>query len=132
MPLMPFTVESIATIDGGRIKTAIEMEIRRLQNDCADRPSVEKARVVTLQIEISPVLNLETGNFESCDVRFVIVGVTPKRISKPYNMKVSGQRLLFNELSPRDVDQMTFEDAQDESGAPIRSIEEGRRTASAR
>lgn len=132
MPLKKFDFSSLIDLDGGRVKTAVELAIKRCELDCSDRPGLKKARRVSLNIDITPVIG-EEGNLESCDLVFQVVDTTPKRTSKVYNMKATGQGLLFNEMSPEDHGQLTFEDAEsDENAAPVRSINEGRRAASAR
>ena len=41
----------------------------------------------------------------------VLVFSAPARESRSYNMRAKNRGLLFNELSPEDVDQMTIDDA---------------------
>ena len=48
MSLKKFTIESLATIDGGRVKVAVETAIRQCVADCYDRAALKDGRKVTL------------------------------------------------------------------------------------
>lgn len=67
---------------------------------------MKKARKVTLEITITPEIDGE--RLDSCTVEFDIKERIPARSSKAYNMRAGHGGLLFNELSPDDVDQGTI------------------------
>lgn len=106
MPLETFNTASLANLDGGRIRQGLDLAIARAQSDCADRPGLKKGRRVTLEITITPVQ--EGDSLDSCTVEFDIKERIPARSSKSYNMRAGSGGLLFNELSPEDVDQGTI------------------------
>lgn len=107
MTLQKFDFGTVATIDDGRIREALDQAIRRCELDCKDRPNVSKERCVTLKINLTPVPS-ETGDLDSVDVAFAIGDALPRRASKTYNMRAARGGLLFNEMSPDDVNQMTL------------------------
>ena len=107
MTLQKFEFETVATIDDGRIREALDQAIRRCELDCKDRPNLNTARCVTLKINLTPVPS-EAGDLDSVDVAFAIGDALPRRASKTYNMRATRGGLLFNELSPDDVNQMTL------------------------
>lgn len=109
MPLEPFKCESLASIDSGRIGVAIDQAVARAHRDCADRPGVEKPRVVTLQIVLIPVAQDGQGDLDSVNVEFRVRESIPLRSSKRYNMRSDGRELRYNELSPEDHAQTTIE-----------------------
>jgi hypothetical protein len=107
MPLEVFNTAALSIIDGGRIRTGLDLALKRVCEDCNDRPFLKKSRKVTLEIEITPVPDGE--GLDSCSVEFKIRERIPARSSKSYNMRAgNGGGLLFNELSPEDVDQGTI------------------------
>lgn len=106
MPLETFNTAYLAHIDGGRVRVGLDEAIRRAYSDCEDRPGLKKARKVTLEITITP--EIEGENLDSCTVEFDVKERIPARSSKSYNMRAGSGGLLFNELSPEDVDQGTI------------------------
>ncbi len=108
MGLQNFNLESLSTIDGGRIKEAFEQLVKRCEGDCKDRPALTTARTIGLVVKFEPVPN-DFGDLDSVNVTFDIKESLPKRSSKPYNMRAVPGGLLFNEMSPEDVDQGTLE-----------------------
>lgn len=118
MPLEVFNTESLARLDGGRLRVGLDLALKRLVDDCADRPGLKKARRVTLEIEILPVME-GGGELDSVIVEFGIKERIPARSSKAYNMRAGHDgALLFNELAPEDVDQGTI---------PIGSVGDGKK-----
>lgn len=110
MAVEKFELRSLVDLDSGRIRTAFEQALTRCLTDCRDRPAVTDARKITLAVAMAPVLDPD-GEMESCNVQFQITDSVPKRKSKVYNMKSSRGGLLFNELSPDDVNQRTLDEA---------------------
>lgn len=108
MALEKFSLASLATIDSGRVKVAFDQALRRVEEDCRDRPIVDTARKVTITAIIKPNAT-EAGELASCDLRVEISDNLPKRQSQTYNMASTPGGLLYDELSPEDVDQKTLE-----------------------
>ncbi len=120
MALEKFTIETLATMDGGRIKEAFEQALARARIDCADRPGVPSSRKVMLVATMAPVCT-PAGALESCSISFEISDTLPKRVSNTYDMKAVRGGLLFNEVSRDDVNQMTI----DETGPQRLAVREG-------
>jgi hypothetical protein len=110
MAVEKFNLASLVGIDAGRIKEAFEQAVRRCEDDCRDRPAVDRDRTVTLRASFRPVVG-DNGELESCNVDFEINDNIPKRRSKVYNMKAGRHGLLFNELSPEEIRQGTLDEA---------------------
>lgn len=110
MAIERFNLGSLSALDGGRVREAFEQALKRCEADCKDRPALKDPRRVSLTATITPVVG-DDGNLESCDVQFQIVDSIPKRKSKVYNMKSTASGLLFNELSPEDINQRTLDEA---------------------
>jgi hypothetical protein len=109
MAVEKFTLASLIDIDGGRIREAWEQALRRCRDDCHDRPGVAKGRKVTLHAILTPVCEPD-GSLGSVDVSFEIDDSLPKRQSPSYNMRAARGGLLFNELSPDDINQRTLDE----------------------
>lgn len=105
--LEKFTLATIAEMDGGRIKTAFEQALKRIEADCKDRPGVKAARKLELVLTMTPIA--DDGELDSVDVTFRIKDAVPKRESKSYNMQAVAGGLLFNDASPEDVRQMSLD-----------------------
>lgn len=106
-----FEMKSLATIDGGRINAAFERELKRIREDCIDRPGLKRPRQVQLMVTLSPVMDDNGTDLASCNVQFQIKSSLPKRESKVFNMTADRRGdLLFNELSPEDVRQRTIDE----------------------
>lgn len=105
--LEKFTLATIADMDGGRIRTAFEQALKRIEADCKDRPGVKAARKLELVLTMTPVA--DDGDLDSVNVTFRIKDSVPKRESKSYNMQAVPGGLLFNDASPEDVHQMSLD-----------------------
>lgn len=107
--LEKFDLAKLAEIDGGRIAIAFEQALKRVAMDCDDRPGEKKARTITLQLSISPKLDVD-GLADECDVQATVSDSVPKRKSKVYNMSMrKGGHLLFQPDSVDDHTQETME-----------------------
>ncbi len=109
MTVEKFDLSSLVTIDEGRVRDLFEQALKRCRDDCHERPGVSKARKVTLSATLTPVCSPE-GAMGSCDVQFEVDDSLPKRVSPCYNMKAARGGLLFNEMSPDDINQGTLDD----------------------
>src|SRR5262245_48801424 len=123
MPLQKFQIESLATIDEGRIKAAFEQLLHDLVQDCHDRPELESSRKLTLTVTVKPS-TMERGELRAVDLAFDLKPTTPKRESRTYNMMTVRGGIAYNELSPNEARQRTLDDVpgpraeKPEEGAP--------------
>lgn len=106
--LEKFQLEALADIDGGRINVAFAQALARVIADCDDRPGDDKARTVTLTLEVKPVLDA-SGVCDDAKVQVIISDSIPKRKSKIFDMAMqktkSGMQLLYRPDSLEDVEQ---------------------------
>lgn len=107
MATMRFGLGSLAMIDGGRVRLAFDDAIKRCEDDCIDRPGEKAARTVKLTIELTPRID-PSGALDSVDATCRVTDAVPMRRSRSYNLRVSGQGLLFDELSVADAHQGTL------------------------
>lgn len=110
--LKKLTLESLAEIDGGRLKIAFEQALKRIIEDCEDRPGVKKARTLNLQLDVLPAPDA-TGVCDDAKVQATITDNVPKRKTKIWDMSLrKGGHLLFRPDSLDDVEQqaMDFDD----------------------
>jgi hypothetical protein len=109
------TLDSLKALDGGKAWHAFQTHIKRAALDCMDRPGDGKGRKVTLELELTPVMEADGDCVEvACTIR--AASVVPKHQTKPYSfgLRRNGS-LVFNEDSPTSVNQMTMlEDEESE------------------
>lgn len=107
--LEKFSLASLSTIDGERIAIAFEQALKRVVQDCDDRPGEKKERTVTLTLAVKPRLDVD-GLCEDCDIQVAVTDSVPKRKSKVYNMSLrKGGHLLYNNESLDNVEQDTMD-----------------------
>ena len=82
MALQPFDLAALTELDGCRIRTAFDLALARLTEDCKDRPAVKARRSVTLTVSLIPVPNDE-GDLGSVDVDCQLNEKIPKNPPAP-------------------------------------------------
>lgn len=111
--LRQLTLESMALADDGRIKAAVDLHLKKLIDDCMDRPGSDMARTLTLELFVVPQLDPDTGQCDDVNIEFQIGSKVPKHRSRPINCKTrkskDGPMVLFNDLSEADADQKTLD-----------------------
>jgi hypothetical protein len=106
------TLDAIANLDGGRVRAAFDQALKRLREDCQDRPALATARKLRMDVILIPTVD-EEGNLADVDVRFTMRDTIPARESKAYRMAaLHDGSLVFNELSPTDPGQMTIDEIE--------------------
>jgi hypothetical protein len=119
MSFVELTLASIEDIDDGRVARAYAHELKRIVQDCMDRPGDKNARTVTLKAKVTPIPSTEAGILEmdGAEVEFMIEGSVPKRKSKTYSLRANKQgQLSYSSNSPENADQTTFMDVDPETG----------------
>lgn len=107
--LKELTLATLAEIDGGRLAIAFAQALKRCAEDCDDRPGEKKARNVSLNVSVTPILD-EDGMCDDCDVQVNIADSVPKRKSKAYNCSLrKGGHLMFHPDSLDNHEQHTIE-----------------------
>ncbi len=110
MGLERFEFESLAVLDGGRIKEAFMQALRRCESDCRDRPLLEKARTITLEMVLEPRVDEDTGALIEMVAQFRVKDRNPVRESKVYHLNAKGAGLFFNADAPEDPRQLTIDE----------------------
>lgn len=107
--LEKFTLGSLSTMDGERIAIAFEQALKRVVQDCDDRPGEKKERTVTLTLAVKPVLDAD-GMCDDCKVQVAVTDSVPTRKSKVYDMAIKkGGHLVYNNESLDNVSQETMD-----------------------
>jgi hypothetical protein len=112
--LHQFTLENLARLDNGKAAAALDQHIRRAAADCMDRPADPKARVITLQIDLEPVL--DTGDLSCSEVKAQIhvTSKVPSHKTRVYSLGLRRNGvLIFSEDSPDNINQTTLLDGPD-------------------
>ena len=108
MSVLALTLESIAEIDGGKVKAALDKHLKRAATDCYDRPGDNKPRKVTLEIAVVPVL-ADDGSCSEVKAQMHVGSAVPKHRTRVISLGLSPNGTLkFNPDSPESIDQTTF------------------------
>ena len=122
MAMLQLNLENLAELDDGRVAIAFGQALKRAADDCIDRPGDKKARVISLEAHVIPVIDADTGQCEGAHIEFQIKHKLPVRKSKTYSFEIKkGGHLWFSSESPDDVDQLTFADVDPETGKARRT-----------
>lgn len=125
---MNLNLAALSHIDSGKVNLAFQRAIEDCLRDVVDRPRDKKARKITMEFSIVPVLGedpadenklLATGTTGEIKIRTSI----PDRITKPYSFALTETKdamgnpkptAYFSLNSPENVDQLTFADTASE------------------
>lgn len=119
MALQRFDLAALESLDGGRVARAFAHALSRCVEDCRDRPNLEEARKLKLELRCTPVADEETGELAGVDLEFHVSENSPTRKSRPYTMRArAGGQLEFNDLAPDNPDQQTIDEV------PMRKVGE--------
>lgn len=113
MAIREFVISDLSEIDNGRISEALKLELKRVLDDCRDRPTLDKSRKIKLQIEVSPTADPKTYSLDGVNLSFRINSTFPNRERLDLNLgcKADG-RLYYSEHSPGNFDQKTVFDGE--------------------
>lgn len=107
----------IAELDGGLPDKMFRKELETVMADLHDRPANNTARKVVLTLSLKPVQS-ETGRLASIDVEIDTSAKLPRRLAPGVSMRAQGEKLVYNDESRDNVDQMTIDqEEQRRSGA---------------
>ena len=105
----------LALVADGKLAAAVAIHLRKVTDDCQDRPGSDAARKVTIDFFITPSIDPDTGQCDDVNIEFEVGSKVPKHRTRPVNMKIrkssQGPQLLFNDLSPDNADQRTLDEA---------------------
>lgn len=103
------TLESLARVDNGRMKVAMEQELQTIHNDLRDRPGVTGTRKVVLVLEFKPDLEPDRGDLAGAKLEFSIESKLPKRKSRRTDLRSAPGGMIFNDIAPENADQLTID-----------------------
>lgn len=118
MALEKLSLESLARIDSNRIGIAFANALRRCEDDCRERPNNAKARKVSIEVELCPIVEEGANELDRVEVSFKIKDSLPTRSSKSFAMEATEDGLVFNESSPDNPRQRTLDDAPTATDSP--------------
>lgn len=116
MKLKQLSATTLGAIQQGTVAIMVDTHLRRIGADCYDRPGDPKARVVTIQIEMIPVLDTR-GNCDKVATQIQVASKVPTHRTAPMSMRLgeNGQ-VAYNPENLDDVDQGTlFEEEEEEA-----------------
>lgn len=117
MALQKFNFAALAEIDEGRLRIMFDLLLEKVRLDCVDRPALNKARSVSLNVSLTPKAD-QHGNLITVDVSLDVKESTPKRVSPTYNMVPQRNGIAFNDASVDNARQGTLDDA----GAKMKAV----------
>lgn len=123
MSLIPLSLESLKDLDAGKVSVAWQHELRRLIDDCRDRPGDVNVRELTLSLRLKPVV-AQDGDCEGARGVFQVKSKVPMRKTKAYDFGINRKgHCYFSEMSPDAVDQPTFDDVDPATGKVVRKMQ---------
>lgn len=121
MPLETLTLESLAKFDfGRRVTEQFQQLIAEATADMCDRPSIAKARKVSLTLHLTPVFCADSGTCAEVKVVAAMDRKLPGYTSAEYTAEIQAPNnkargmIRFRLDSPDNPNQRTFEDFEDE------------------
>jgi len=106
LALKKLSIADLAALDSGRVAAAFDAQLAAAIADCSDRPEVETARKIKLEISLTPIMDSRRDLGEVV-VGFEIQGKSPALKSREYTMDHRSERdrttgrtqmhLVFNE-----------------------------------
>jgi len=115
--LQQLSLETLATIDGGRVNLAMNQALRRIAQDLDDRPGESRTRKATLEVIAKPVCG-EDGLIDGAKIQIQVKDDVPTRKSKVYDVGVrKGGMMVYQEMVPDDHRQnaLPFGDEEEET-----------------
>lgn len=104
------TLEQLAKIDNGKVAAVFQQELRRVVNDCVDRPTDNKPRKVNMTVSVAP--QESDGVCATVEMEVVVKSSVPDRRTRPYQLEVHARGdVMLNDASPDDVRQRTLDEA---------------------
>ena len=112
MALQQFKLEKLAEFDGERLRRAFEQCMNHAISDCQNRPGLKKPRVVTLSFTIVPIApETRDDDLETVKLKYDTKAKIPDLSREGLSLAVrKGGMLVYNDASPDNVNQRTFDD----------------------
>jgi hypothetical protein len=117
MSLFSLSAETLKQLDRGAAAAALDQAIQRAVKDCLDRPGDDRARKISLTLEVRPVTEV-CNNVLTCEgargcykVRLRIPDWESQTLD--FGVRENGL-LVFNEHSPTNHRQATFFEGEED------------------
>lgn len=109
-----FTLENLEHLDFGKAAMAFNHQIRRVANDCLDRPADATARKVSMEVVVKPALN-DDGTCDRVKLQIQVTSKIPSHRTRVYDLGLRKNGILaFAEDSPENFDQTTIFDENED------------------
>ena len=119
MPFVQMTIGSLEELDDGRMAAAFLLHLKRLIQDCHDRPTEKKPRKLLMEMTLKPVIESDGGivECEGANTDFKFRSKIPDHCSKTYSLRTNKNgQASFSSESPDNADQTTFDDVDPNTG----------------
>lgn len=114
MSMLQFNLDNLKELDGGKAAAAFETHVRRAAADCMDRPGDNKARKVTLEVTIIPIMD-PAGDCTEVEAQIHAKSTVPPHRTKPYSFGLRRNGVLvFNPDSTDNIAQSTLIPGEDD------------------
>jgi hypothetical protein len=117
--IQKLSCETLPSIGEGRFAKCVDHALEQVEIDCKERPNELKPRKVVVTIVVTPT-SAVGEELETVDVAFDVKHSIPMMRTRPYSMLASARKpgLFFQEMSPDDPKQTSFEDGQEAPKGP--------------
>lgn len=119
MPFVELKLGSLEELDDGRVAKAFLHHLKRLVQDCNDRPKEKGSRTLKMNVKLTPIVSDDGGTLETegAEAEFSITSDIPKHKSKTYSLKTNRKgQAAYSSNSPTNADQLTFDDVDQKTG----------------
>lgn len=115
--IVSLSADTLARLDRGRIGVAIDQAIQTVQQDCEDRPTDERARVVTITLSMVPKHRMleRVAQCESAEATCKVSAKLPAHESGKMSFGVTHEGMTFSEDNPTDHRQGSLLPQEDKS-----------------
>lgn len=108
--LHELSLETLDSLDFGKVSVAFKKHLQRLAHDCKDRPGDGKARTVTMTFAVVPVLEAD-GSCDRVKLQVQVASKVPTHRTSLYDLALRPNgSFVFSEDSPTHFDQSTLFD----------------------
>ncbi len=116
MPVLQLNAENLKVLDEGKVAATLDTMLKRAVQDCMDRPAETKARLVTMQIEITPDME-PGGDCTKANAQIQFASKLPAYRTRVLSMGIRrNATLVFNEDEYDDFDQRSLLEDQNPNG----------------
>ena len=108
-------IADLSKLGGGLLDEMFRQEMVRVTDDVIHRPGVDKARKLTIDILVRPIMG-QAGSLESVAVAYAVNSGMPKQQSDEIQMLCGAGQLTFNDLSQDNIHQHTIDEVEEKKG----------------